>query len=149
MFSSSGAFPISANGKSGPSLFLFSTLEGTIAGWNPHVDFAHAVVAVDNSGVRGIGPVYTGLALASNAEGTFLYAANFRAGRIDVFDANYHAVSAPGASDGCAKRAEQSARTRRSLHDGASHHFGSLYSQLNGKKTLMPSWAWTLLVSGL
>jgi uncharacterized protein (TIGR03118 family) len=33
--------------------------------------------------------VYTGLALASNGAETFLYAANFRSGRIDVYNSNF------------------------------------------------------------
>jgi uncharacterized protein (TIGR03118 family) len=85
-------FDITANGRTGPSLFLFATQQGTIAGWNPHVDLTQAVTAVDNSSTPGIGPIYTGLTIAANSQGTFLYAANFRSGQIDVFDDNFHAV---------------------------------------------------------
>src|SRR6476469_8039796 len=35
--------------SSGPAFFLFATEDGTIAGWNPNVDKAHAVAAVDRS----------------------------------------------------------------------------------------------------
>src|SRR5437763_5465846 len=42
-------FVVRKNGKSGPSLFIFDTEDGTISGWNPNVDLTHAVLAVDNS----------------------------------------------------------------------------------------------------
>src|SRR5438445_3295986 len=72
-------FVVSKNGKSGPSLFIFDTEDGTISGWNPNVDLTHAVLAVDNS---SSGAVYKGLALGSNASGNFLFAANFHAGTV-------------------------------------------------------------------
>jgi len=59
-FNGTGGFVVSSNGLSGPSLFLFATEDGTISGWNPNVDFKHAILAVDNS-TRGT--VYKGLAL--------------------------------------------------------------------------------------
>src|SRR5437016_10425268 len=42
--------------------------------------------------------VYKGLAIAGTAAGDRLYAANFRAATVDVFDAGFHPVSA-GFSD--------------------------------------------------
>src|SRR6476646_2401838 len=42
-------FVISAGAASGPSVELFATEDGTIAGWNVTVDAARAVTAVDNS----------------------------------------------------------------------------------------------------
>jgi uncharacterized protein (TIGR03118 family) len=66
---------------------LFSTEDGTIAGWNPKVSQTRAVIAADQS---GNGAVYKGLAMGSNAQGTFLYATNFHNGTIDVFDTNFH-----------------------------------------------------------
>jgi uncharacterized protein (TIGR03118 family) len=99
VFHDGPGFMVSANGKSGPSQFLFATEEGTIAGWNFDVDPSQAVVAVDsspNSNLTGAG-VYKGLALAETQRGTFLYAANFRAGNIDVFDQSFAAVRLPGA----------------------------------------------------
>jgi uncharacterized protein (TIGR03118 family) len=85
-FNSSGAFPISANGVSGPSLFLFDTITGTISGWNPTVAASQAIVVVDNSKA---GAVYTGLAIGSNSAGPLLFAANFSAGTIDVFNQHF------------------------------------------------------------
>ena len=78
---------------SGRSFFIFATEDGTISGWNPTVDGTHAILAVDNSGAEAI---YKGLAIGANASGNFLYAANFHAGTIDVFDKNFHQVRLAG-----------------------------------------------------
>src|SRR5262249_50539695 len=43
-------FVISSGTQSGPSIELFATEDGTIAGWNSNVDPTHAIIAVDNSG---------------------------------------------------------------------------------------------------
>jgi uncharacterized protein (TIGR03118 family) len=79
-----------------PSLFLFSTIDGTIAGWNPTVALAvgaappstHAVTVVKTSD----GSSYTGLTSAFIGGQRFLYAANFTKGRVDVYDNAFHLV---------------------------------------------------------
>src|SRR5207249_12298476 len=86
-------FVISAGGKSGPSTELLATEDGTIAGWNSSVNATKAVVAVDNS---ASGAVYKGLAEGFTTSGAFLYATNFHAGTIDVFDQNFKPVRTPG-----------------------------------------------------
>ncbi|HEX8892600.1 MAG TPA: TIGR03118 family protein [Terriglobales bacterium] len=88
-------FTITENGKSGPAFFIFATLDGTISAWNPVVDgssgLSHATLAADRSSV---GAVYTGLAIASNTEGQFLYAADDGPNRrIDMFDATFTFVN--------------------------------------------------------
>jgi uncharacterized protein (TIGR03118 family) len=93
VFNSTADFSVSFNGKSGPSTFIFATEDGTIAGWNQGVDAFHAVLAVP-SPINGA--VYKGLALASNANGNFLFAANFNSGTIDVFDKNFTKVNLAG-----------------------------------------------------
>ena len=101
-----------------PAVFLFDTEDGTIVGWNPTIggDFTglngfsqQAVVAKDNSGNnftesnpnRQTGAVYKGLAIATSttpiingdpASTALLYASNFRAGTVEVYDANLHQV---------------------------------------------------------
>jgi uncharacterized protein (TIGR03118 family) len=74
------------------SLFLFATLQGTVAAWAPNLPVAptDAVTAVDNSKA---GAVYTGLEFGVNDQGAFLYAANVNSGRIDVFDSNFQPAS--------------------------------------------------------
>ena len=97
VFNGGPGFSVSEGGASGPSLFLFATEDGLIAGWSPGVDMANAIVAVDNSATPGLGPVYTGLAIASNAQGNYLFAANFRTGSIDVFNQNFQPIHTTGA----------------------------------------------------
>ena len=63
--------------------YVFDTEDGIIASWN---GTANAITKVDNSAA---GAVYKGLALVANAQGDFLLAANFRSGKIDVFDHNF------------------------------------------------------------
>src|ERR671934_194047 len=87
-------FVISSGGQSAPSTELFATEDGTIAGWNGNVDPTHAVIAVDNS---ASGAVYKGLAIGFNAAGAFLFATNFHAGTVDVFDSSFHPVHIAGA----------------------------------------------------
>ncbi len=82
-------FSISQNGKSGASRFLFSTEAGTILGWTPSVNGTAAVVGADRSSV---GAVYKGLATANDR----LYATDFHNGRVDVFDASFNRINAPG-----------------------------------------------------
>src|ERR1700756_757972 len=90
-------FVISKNGKSGPAFFLFATENGTIAGWNPNVDKAKAGTAVDRStatdSAGDVGANYKGLALVSTPQGKFIYASNFRFGRVDVFDNHFNLVN--------------------------------------------------------
>jgi uncharacterized protein (TIGR03118 family) len=94
---SSSDFVVSKNGVSGPAFFLFATEDGTIAGWNPNVDNAHAVIAADRStatdGTGDVGANYKGLALVTTPTGKFIYATSFRFGRVDVFDSHFNLVN--------------------------------------------------------
>ena len=87
-------YVITSGGNSAPSTELFATEDGTIAGWNSSVDPTHAVIAVDNS---ASGAVYKGLAMGFNPSGAFLFATNFHAGTVDIFDSNFNPVKIPGA----------------------------------------------------
>jgi uncharacterized protein (TIGR03118 family) len=107
------------------AVFLFATEDGTIVGWNPNVNpkgfdpakaGTYGIIAVDNSGNNFTNPdpnqqtgaVYKGLAIATSmtpiiagdANSTaLLYASNFRAGTIDVYDATFTKVtSLPGSA---------------------------------------------------
>jgi uncharacterized protein (TIGR03118 family) len=89
------------NATTAPAVFLFATEDGTIVGWNPTVNPSgfqasqagtYGIVAVDNSmnPTLAEGAVYKGLAIATDAGGhTFLYATNFRAGTVEVFDTSF------------------------------------------------------------
>jgi uncharacterized protein (TIGR03118 family) len=93
VFNASADFVVTNGSVSGPARFIFTTEDGTISGWNPTVDPTHAILAVDKS---GSGAIYKGLAIGANASGNFLYAANFHAGTIDVFDKDFHQVQLAG-----------------------------------------------------
>jgi uncharacterized protein (TIGR03118 family) len=85
-------FNITSGGHTESSVFIFATEDGTISGWNPNVDVASSVLAVDNS-QGGAGAVYKGLAIAQTEDGTMLYAANFRNGTVDVFNDDFKQVN--------------------------------------------------------
>jgi uncharacterized protein (TIGR03118 family) len=84
-----GTVASTTNGYFNGGAFLFDTEDGIIANWLGQGD---AQVAVDNS---ASGAVYKGLALLTN-NGGFLLAANFRSGKIDVFDRNFNPTSLTG-----------------------------------------------------
>ncbi|MDB5481965.1 MAG: hypothetical protein JWO83_3018 [Caulobacteraceae bacterium] len=92
VFNGAGGFNVSAGGKTGSSVFMFATEDGTIAGWSPTVNFTNAVLAVDNS-AGGAGAVYKGLAIGSTGAGTFLYAANFRSGNVEMYNSSFGLVN--------------------------------------------------------
>jgi len=71
-----------------PAVFLFSTNDGTISGWNPGVAATLAVIVAKNTD----GSSYTGLTSAFINGKPFLYAANFNKGRVDVYDNAFHVV---------------------------------------------------------
>lgn len=73
-----------------PAKYIFVTEDGTIAGWNSG---ATAVTKVDLS---ALGAVYKGLALGSSGGKNYLYATDFSAGRVDVFDANFAPIVLAG-----------------------------------------------------
>jgi uncharacterized protein (TIGR03118 family) len=72
--------------------FIFATEDGTISGWNSGSG-TNAIRTVDNS---ASGAVYKGLAIGNNGTSDFLYAANFHAGTIDVFDSLFAPTTLAG-----------------------------------------------------
>jgi uncharacterized protein (TIGR03118 family) len=95
VFNPTSGFVITQGGVSAPAQFLFATEDGTISGWNPAVDPAHALIAADRSGVRQgkfLGAVYKGLALGQSGSASFLFATDFRFGVVEEFDAGFHLV---------------------------------------------------------
>ena len=87
-----------------PALFLFATLDGSIAGWNPTVGLVGGASAPSTNAVtitRGAsGSGYTALTTALIDGQRYLYAANFLKGRIDVFDNAFKPVTLKGDHDG-------------------------------------------------
>jgi uncharacterized protein (TIGR03118 family) len=72
----------------GGGQFIFDTEDGILANWTGASNTA--TVAFDNS---ASGAVYKGLAVLNS---TFLLAANFNSGKIDVYDQNFHPTSLSG-----------------------------------------------------
>jgi uncharacterized protein (TIGR03118 family) len=68
-----------------PARFIFVGVDGVLSGWNGGTS---AQLIKNNVATSA----YTGLALASKGGSNFLYAANFRAGRIDVWDNTFAPV---------------------------------------------------------
>lgn len=79
-------FVVTSGAKSGAARYVFVGEGGAIAGWTPAVDAAHAVIAYTDAN----GAVYKGLTLAGKGGVTFLYAADFHNGKVDVFDTSFH-----------------------------------------------------------
>jgi uncharacterized protein (TIGR03118 family) len=94
VFNGSSDFKVTQNGVTGASPFIFAGLAGTVAGWSPTVNRTNAVTVVDSGGAS----VYTGLTIASSGGANFIYAADFRNRRIDVYDGNWQKATLPGGS---------------------------------------------------
>jgi uncharacterized protein (TIGR03118 family) len=87
VFSGGKGFKIS-NGQA--AAFLFVGVDGILSGWNGAAN-TRALVIKNNAATS----VYTGLALAANGGANYIYAANFRTGKIDVWDTTFAPVSMP------------------------------------------------------
>jgi uncharacterized protein (TIGR03118 family) len=90
-----------AAGHSGAAAFIFASENGGIDGWNPAVGVTTppgppsevTEVGVNN----GANAVYKGLAIAQASDGkTYLYAANFRSGRVEAYNDSFTPVELPG-----------------------------------------------------
>lgn len=77
--------------------FLFSTIDGTISGWNPTVGVASGSTPPSTSAVVVVkttdGSSYTGLTSATINGNRYLYAANFNKGTVDIYDNAFHKVN--------------------------------------------------------
>lgn len=87
-------FDLAANA---PARFMWVTEDGTISGWNPAVSPTTAVIMVNTHSAA----VFKGVALASvktgsGEEATYLYAADFRGGQVQIYDTNFHRVRLHG-----------------------------------------------------
>jgi uncharacterized protein (TIGR03118 family) len=89
VFNYTGQFEVAAGAS---AIFLFATEDGTISGWNPNANGTNAIIKVNRAG----NAVYKGLALATTSSGPRLYASNFMAGTVDVFDGHFNALHVTG-----------------------------------------------------
>jgi uncharacterized protein (TIGR03118 family) len=90
IFNGSSVDFLLAPGK--PAVFLFVTEDGTISGWNSGVNATEAVIEVNGKGKS----VFKGMTVAQVSVGrtsvTRLYVADFRQGRVQVYDTGFHHV---------------------------------------------------------
>ena len=84
VFNSSATDFLLPNGNA--ARFIFAEADGLISAWNSGNE---AVKKIDEQ----TGAVYLGLALATNDGNSFLYAANFSQGKIDVFNSKWEKVN--------------------------------------------------------
>jgi uncharacterized protein (TIGR03118 family) len=89
---STGDFPVSSDRGTAPASFIFASETGAITAWSGSVSGTSATTEVK----PGANKVYKGLALDSIGGANFLYATNFRAGTIDVFNGQFQRVDLPG-----------------------------------------------------
>jgi uncharacterized protein (TIGR03118 family) len=80
-------FIVGSGNASGPAAFIFASENGSLTGWSPKASLTQAQTAVTVPGA-----VFKGLAMANAGTANELFATNFAAGTIDVFDASFHPV---------------------------------------------------------
>jgi uncharacterized protein (TIGR03118 family) len=92
-------FTITVGTTTVPATFIFDTEDGTISAWNATADpisanaTSTATLIVDNSQK---GAVYKGLAFGTNIHGNFLFATNFAAGTVEVYNSTFKPVTLDG-----------------------------------------------------
>jgi uncharacterized protein (TIGR03118 family) len=87
-------FVVSSGAAAGAAQLIYAGASGMIAAWTPALSSSTAVITyADTSGA-----VYTGLALANDGSGNFLYAADFHGNKIDVFDSTFQKQATSAAS---------------------------------------------------
>jgi uncharacterized protein (TIGR03118 family) len=96
VFNPTTSWVIRSGSHSAPALFIFASESGAITGWNPTVP-TPAPSTRAQMGVTVANAVYKGLAISTGSGGNWLYAANFRAGTIDVFNSSFKLVHGAGA----------------------------------------------------
>ncbi|HMH21525.1 MAG TPA: TIGR03118 family protein [Puia sp.] len=85
VFNGTTDFVIPSNQKI--AKFIFVNEDGTVSAWGAGDS---TITVADRSSSDA---VYKGVALANDGSGNFLYAANFKGGKIDVFDKNFVYIS--------------------------------------------------------
>jgi uncharacterized protein (TIGR03118 family) len=89
VFNGSSHFKVDAGTGPLASLFIFATETGKIYGWNGVGTAAIEAVATPDA-------IYLGLAIGSSGGANYLYAANFHAGTVDVFNGTWGPGNLPG-----------------------------------------------------
>ena len=103
VFTGTSGFSFQADGKTAGAVFTFVTEDGTILAWgtgiNPQDLPGDAFIVVDNSNnpTAANGAVYKGATIAQMTAGrpSYLYVANIRSGRVEVYDPTFNPVLLP------------------------------------------------------
>ncbi len=79
-----------------PAVFLFVTEDGTVSGWNPKVNLTKAVIKVNQKNAS----VFKGATIAqaefnAGRPRQYLYVADFRQSRVQVYDTSYSSIHLP------------------------------------------------------
>jgi uncharacterized protein (TIGR03118 family) len=94
---STTGFVVTTTAGSGPAAFIFDSESGQISAWNHTADpistSGSSTATLEYSSPTA---VYKGLTIATTDEGTFLYAANFHDGTVDVFNSQFQLVHLDG-----------------------------------------------------
>jgi uncharacterized protein (TIGR03118 family) len=88
VFNGSAGFTLTTATATSPAAFIFDSEGGQITGWSGKTG---ALVEFSSPTA-----VYKGLTIATTNAGTFLYAANFNAGTVDVFNSSWQQVQMLG-----------------------------------------------------
>lgn len=91
VFNGTDDFVVTTSAGSGPARFIFDSESGDITAWSPEATGTHAIIVASMAGA-----VYKGLALWQTPLGSFLLAADFAHGRVDVFDRTFKRVDLAG-----------------------------------------------------
>jgi uncharacterized protein (TIGR03118 family) len=98
VFNPTTGFVVSTTAGSGSAFFIFDSESGQLSAWNPTADPINAASGTSTGTLEYTSPtaVYKGLTIATGDEGTFLYAANFHDGTVDVFNSSFQLTQMPG-----------------------------------------------------
>ena len=95
VFNGSPDFDLSPGDQSTAAAFIFATEDGTISAW---AGGNAATLEVDHSAIptAAEGAVYKGATIGEFKGKRYLYVTNFRAGKVEVYDTNFHQVTLSG-----------------------------------------------------
>jgi uncharacterized protein (TIGR03118 family) len=86
------------DGTSGPAFFLFVGETGHITGWNPGVGITTGTTSTTaQDAIVKPHAIYKGLAMGTTPKGPRLYAANFAAGKVEMYNGAWKPVHIAGA----------------------------------------------------
>jgi uncharacterized protein (TIGR03118 family) len=110
-----------------PAAFLFSTIDGTIAAWNPTVAVDQGAAPPSTHAVTVFkatdGSSFTGLTSALIGSKRYLYAANFSKGRVDIFDNTFQLVAVKSHSDGNSGNGNSPFPNNRFMDESLPEHY--------------------------